>query len=268
MYDPFSQAYQSDPFSTYRKLQQADPVHWSESRGAWVLTRYVDVASVLCDKRFSSAAVLTQAPSSVAAPHKRQAAFGRLLMATLHYSDAPFHTRIRSLANAVFSRDVVECMRPRVQAALHALLLMIPAPHELTDVFRFSHLASRLIAAEVLGIPWSDIDVTSNWCESLRFCPIGRDPFPGEGGLHPDSEQATLCLQDYFKAHIAQQRRSRAVNEAIVFVTTNWSPCVFKCWQGLSRRCQTSFTTACTSSLHRKACATRGSKILPRLTPW
>jgi cytochrome P450 len=93
-----------------------------------------------------------------------------------------------------------------------ALLALTPYPQEPDEVYFFANLVSKLFAAEVLGIPWSDIDMLGAWSASLRFSPLGRDPLLGEGPLHPDSEQATLRLQEYFSAHLAQQRSTRSVN--------------------------------------------------------
>ena len=35
-----------DPFPLYRWLREHDPVHWSDSLGGWVVTRYPDVLEV------------------------------------------------------------------------------------------------------------------------------------------------------------------------------------------------------------------------------
>jgi len=36
----------ADPYPFYAELRSEDPVHWDESMGFWVLTRYADIASV------------------------------------------------------------------------------------------------------------------------------------------------------------------------------------------------------------------------------
>ena len=40
-----------DPYPVYHQLRAADPVHWSEIMGSWVLTRYDDVVATMRDPR-------------------------------------------------------------------------------------------------------------------------------------------------------------------------------------------------------------------------
>src|SRR5262245_2631174 len=43
----FGPAMLANPYPFYARLRRSDPVHWAEGPGAWVLTRYADVVSVL-----------------------------------------------------------------------------------------------------------------------------------------------------------------------------------------------------------------------------
>src|SRR5438445_524942 len=49
-------AFLADPYPTYHALRAAGPIHWCEDfcGGAWLLTNYADVASVLRDPRLSA----------------------------------------------------------------------------------------------------------------------------------------------------------------------------------------------------------------------
>ena len=53
-YDPRRPEEIADPFPTFARLRAADPVHWSDILGGWVLTRYRDVRAVLFDRRLSA----------------------------------------------------------------------------------------------------------------------------------------------------------------------------------------------------------------------
>ncbi len=53
-YNPFTITAQADPYPLYHELREADPVHWTELMGLWVLSRYQDVEFVLQDARFSA----------------------------------------------------------------------------------------------------------------------------------------------------------------------------------------------------------------------
>src|SRR5581483_3704892 len=44
----------ADPHPVLGALRERDPVHWSETHRAWLVSRYDDVAFVLTDPRFSA----------------------------------------------------------------------------------------------------------------------------------------------------------------------------------------------------------------------
>src|SRR4051812_45601120 len=119
MYNPLSQDYRSNPLPTFRLLLEEGLVHWSDLLTAWIVTRYEDVAGVLADERFSSTAALDK----LKAPGEAQSAYEQFLSTSLHYSDAPVHTRLRRLGNPVFSRHSVEWLRPGLQKVLDMQLL-------------------------------------------------------------------------------------------------------------------------------------------------
>ena len=45
-FDPFSPDVLRDPYGWYDWLRDHDPIHWSESLNAWVVTRYADVVDL------------------------------------------------------------------------------------------------------------------------------------------------------------------------------------------------------------------------------
>ena len=53
-FDPFEPGFDAWPYDQYRRLREAEPVHWSELLSGWVLTRFEDVSSVLRDHSVSS----------------------------------------------------------------------------------------------------------------------------------------------------------------------------------------------------------------------
>jgi cytochrome P450 len=59
-FDPFSEDFFTDPFSTYRRLRDEAPVYHNEKYGFWALSRYEDVAPALKDwQTYSSARGIT-----------------------------------------------------------------------------------------------------------------------------------------------------------------------------------------------------------------
>ena len=54
MPDLFGPDMLADPYPVYHRLREADPVHWHEPFGSWVVTRYDDVVAGFRDPRLSS----------------------------------------------------------------------------------------------------------------------------------------------------------------------------------------------------------------------
>ncbi|MET0447309.1 MAG: cytochrome P450, partial [Aeromicrobium sp.] len=49
VYDPFSVAFQEDPFPVYERLREEAPLYRSQKWGFWALSRYDDVRAALLD---------------------------------------------------------------------------------------------------------------------------------------------------------------------------------------------------------------------------
>ncbi|BAY45234.1 cytochrome P450 like protein [Scytonema sp. HK-05] len=53
-YDLFAPSALVNSYPLFKRMREEDPVHYSESFGYWVLTRYRDVEAALRDERLSS----------------------------------------------------------------------------------------------------------------------------------------------------------------------------------------------------------------------
>ena len=51
-YDLLSPEFLADPYPLYAQLRADDPVHWSETQGYWLVSRYADVHATARDPRF------------------------------------------------------------------------------------------------------------------------------------------------------------------------------------------------------------------------
>jgi hypothetical protein len=57
-----SREFMEDPYPILQRLRQEDPVHWSDSIGGWVLTRYDDIVTTFKDvSHYSSEGRLAKA---------------------------------------------------------------------------------------------------------------------------------------------------------------------------------------------------------------
>src|SRR5689334_16128768 len=120
-----SDEFQYDPYPLMAHMQDESPVFWSESIGAWIVTRYDDVqVTFKVTKQFSNENRLGKAVDYL--PPAERARFGAFehhyANKSLIHSDPPDHTRLRGLVNKAFTPRVIDTMRPRIQAIIDELL--------------------------------------------------------------------------------------------------------------------------------------------------
>jgi pimeloyl-[acyl-carrier protein] synthase len=150
-YNPFLPEMIADPYPTYRRLRETDPVHYSDVVRAWVLTRYADVHAVFSDARFS-------ADRSKARKYKGPPRSGGAFLA-----DPPHHTRFRALVTKALTPKVIESMRARVQEVVDELLGRMAANSQADVIDEFAYVLPMTVISEIIGAPSSDHDRFQRW---------------------------------------------------------------------------------------------------------
>ena len=168
-FDPADPAFVADPYPTYAWLRAHEPVHRAPS-GAFVLTRYDDVAAALADER------LANAPARHAVVHERNR--GRYVCADvasriLPFLDPPRHTAPRRRIGRVFHEQLRDAP-PDLDGLAQGLLDRLDGRARFDVVADFaSPFAVRAIAA-LLGVPAAEAPRLERWSESFfyLFAPI------------------------------------------------------------------------------------------------
>jgi cytochrome P450 len=158
----------ANPYPFYAQLRSQDPVYWDEEMGFWVLTRYVDIASVYTDDRFSRAqglmsnfGRLTEFEQRIAEPVYRS--FSK----TMFYADPPYHTHLRGLMNNAFTPRRVEQMRPYIQRIVDELLDTVQAKGHMDVIHDLAYPLPVMVIAELLGLPTNDRARFKGWSDDL-----------------------------------------------------------------------------------------------------
>src|SRR5688572_6771376 len=163
----------ANPYPFYNQLRVADPLHWDEEMGFWVLTRYRDIASVYTNPHFSRAQGLMrgfdrlpEASQCIAEPVYHS--FSK----TVLYADPPYHTRLRGLMNNAFTPRRVEQMRPRIQQIVDELLDIVQAKGHMDAIHDLAYSLPILVIADMLGLPAQDRQRFKEWSDDL-FATLG-----------------------------------------------------------------------------------------------
>jgi cytochrome P450 len=155
-------------------------VHWSDSIGAWILTRYDDMVVTFKETaNFSNEGRLAKAVAYL--PPDTRVKFktfeDHYRQRSLIHSDPPDHTRLRSLVNKAFNARVVEAMRPRMQEIVNEAFdaaLTVGGMDVIKDLAIPLPVA---VLAQIMGVPKADVHYFKEWADGLlAFQGLNKPP--------------------------------------------------------------------------------------------
>ena len=196
-----------DPYPTLRQLQTEAPVVWSDSVGAWIVTRYDDVLVTFRDvAHFSNEGRLGRAVEYLT-PEQR-ASFGpfehHYATKSLIHSDPPDHTRLRALVNKAFTPRVVEGMRPRIQELCDELLDAALGGGPIDLIRDLAGPLPTIVIAEIVGVPRADTMHFKHWADDiLGFQGLNRPPL----AALERAQRGLVDMRAYLEALIAERRQ-------------------------------------------------------------
>lgn len=202
----------SDPYPFYEQLRTQDPVHWDQSLGFWVLTRYADIASVYNDPRFSRAQGLRRGFERLAPDEQRIAepvfhAFSK----TMFYADPPYHTHLRGLVNSAFTPLAVEGMRGYVQRTVDDLLDSVQGQGGMDAIRALAYPLPILVITQMLGLPAGERMRFKAWSDDL-FAILGSVPHAPE--LMERASRSLAELTDYLTG-LSRARRQEPAQDLL-----------------------------------------------------
>jgi cytochrome P450 len=155
----------ADPYPIYHRLRAADPFHRDEASGAWVLTRYDDVAAVLRHPQVSSER--TRAAQQEAPP-EFQAFFAFRSNAMLN-ADPPKHTRLRLLVSKAFTPAAAEQLGPFIRCTVAEALDAAKARGRMDVMRDLAQPLSVTVIAHLLGVPPEDHARFKKWSDDIAL---------------------------------------------------------------------------------------------------
>jgi pimeloyl-[acyl-carrier protein] synthase len=195
-----------DPYALLDVLRERDPVHWSGSLGAWVLTRYDDIVTTFKDvDSYSNEGRLARAAAYLPEPRAELAAFdAHYRTKGLLHSDPPDHTRMRRVLAPAFSPRAIDRMRPRIQHIVDQLISHLE-PRDHMDVIQdLAFALPATVLADMMGVPVEQGPVFRVWADRLLgFQGINR---PGRALLLA-AQEALVEARSYLAGLIELRRR-------------------------------------------------------------
>jgi len=201
-FDPGKVSLMADALPALKRLQEEDPVAWSERYGAWLITRYDDVRAGMNDQRLTPARDMP--PPEKFEPEFRgtYADYRRYLDLWMVLRDPPNHTRLRSLANRAFTPSAIEQLRRRVGEIVAGLLADMPDRGEVELVRSFAYPLPAAVIAELIGVPMSIVDDLKRWSADLATSTAAAT---GED-IYRRAARATVEMGAYVADYVKQRR--------------------------------------------------------------
>ncbi len=196
-FDPLDPDFVRDPYPFYKQLREADPIHRAKS-GAWVLTRYDDVAAALANP------MLGNAPASFAVVNARNR--DRYVAAdvannTLPFLDDPAHGERRRIVGRAFAAHLKSA--PVDMAGLaRETLSSARTPAGFDVIGDFATLFSVRTLCRFMGVPDEDGARLKAWSASFFYL-FGT--IPSEQARR-DIDRDLTAFRAYFQELIEERR--------------------------------------------------------------
>jgi cytochrome P450 len=200
-YDPYAYEIHEDPYPTYARLRDEDPLHRNDERGFWALSRHADVMAAFRDAdRFSNAEGVSIDPAA-SGPHAHRT------MSFLAMDD-PRHGHMRGLVARAFTPRRVAAMEDGIRALT---VRHLDAALDQGEFDFVADLAGRVpmdVISELLGVPEADRP------ELRRLSDLLLHREEGVADVPPSGVEAALLLVVYY-AELIADRRSRPGDDLV-----------------------------------------------------
>ena len=202
-WNPFDPEFLVDPYPTYARLRDEDPVHRTPI-GTLLVSRYDDVHRVPRDTetsvgRFESR---TEVPEHMLPLQQVRAERVPSILGL----DPPDHTRLRGLVQRTFTPRAIGRMRDQTTAIVDDLLDELAEHGEIDLIGEYAFVIPFAVIHSMLGLPETDVAKVRAWSHALTQT---LEPF-----LTPEQVSAALeggiRMDAYLTDAVAQKRREPA----------------------------------------------------------
>ena len=171
--------FKANPFPYYAQLRDEAPVHpvmlRMTKQRAWLVTRYVDVLSVLKDDRFAKDRHNAMTPAQLRKVPLLMSAFKPLQRGLLSL-DGTDHDRLRALVHQAFTARMIEQMRDQIQTVADELLDAAAARGSMDVIADYALPLPLTMIGRILGIPAADNAKFHRWTTVVLGAASNRNP--------------------------------------------------------------------------------------------
>jgi cytochrome P450 len=197
-YDPFSPAFQADPYRVYRWMRDEAPVFHSEKWNWWALSRFDDVRAAATDPD----TFLSCEGIDIDDTAKDQSGPG-----FLPDVDNPRHDQIRRVVQPHFLPRRIGAREDAVRAVVRGLVSRWRDRGEVDLAQELAWPMPNEVFFTVLGLPGAQEDNRAEREQLDRWVHELKDRLPDDPRLTPVARAATKGIQHYFIRLLEDRRR-------------------------------------------------------------
>lgn len=199
VFDPYDYAFQEDPYPTYRRCRDEDPLHHNEELDIWFLTRHADIQHALRTEGVYSNAMGVSIDKSAWGPdaHRVMSFLGM---------DPPRQQRLRSLVSKGFTPRRVKELAPRIEELTDHYLSRCLEAGSFDWIHDFAGKLPMDVISEMMGVPEADRAEVRRLADLVVHRDAGVRDVPQAG------VEASLTLVGYY-ADMLEQRKRRPTED-------------------------------------------------------
>ena len=201
--DPLADLTPETLVTTYARLREAAPVHWSRYFGGWVLTRHADAVTVLGDPTFLADDPIArfdrlEKRGGVSLPNLRT-----LLTDVPFYTNPPRHLLLRRFLSRLFQLLELTEVRGRLAERADALMSAARQAGGINLVAGFGNDLALFVMSTALSLPFEDcVAVAGNFHEVARNFELEPKPLRELRR----TEAGVGVVLDYFERLVVERR--------------------------------------------------------------
>lgn len=172
LFHPYEQAFAANPYPTYARLREQNPIFHSAEFGLTFFTRYRDIANLLADKRLGRTLSHVMSPEEKGAKHRQEnwqamPAYSRFVRVNLLETEGPDHVRLRRLLAKAINARRIGGLRGRIELLVDELLDGIAEHKEIDFIADLAVPLPVHVISEMLGWPAEERHRLRPWSAAI-----------------------------------------------------------------------------------------------------
>ena len=172
LFHPYEQGFAANPYPTYARLREQNPIFHSAEFGLTFFTRYRDIANLLADKRLGRTLSHVMSPEEKGEKHRREnwqamPAYSRFVRVNLLETEGPDHVRLRRLLARAINARRIGGLRRRIELLVDELLDGIAEHKEIDFIADLAVPLPVHVISEMLGWPAEERHRLRPWSAAI-----------------------------------------------------------------------------------------------------